>query len=47
MHEDSYRYGLKQYVDIDSNGYVWAPSEPGLEVEMDWDYIDNHTTYTG
>jgi len=47
VHEDSYRYGLKQYVDIDSNGYVWAPSESGLEVEMDWDYIDNHTTYTG
>jgi L-alanine-DL-glutamate epimerase-like enolase superfamily enzyme len=45
--ETSYRYGLKRYVDIDPHGYVHAPSGPGLGVEVDWDYIENNTTFAG
>lgn len=45
--ETSYRYGLREYVDIDQQGFVHAPDGPGLGVKVDWDYIDGHTTFTG
>jgi L-alanine-DL-glutamate epimerase-like enolase superfamily enzyme len=45
--ETSYRYGLKHYADIDPQGYVHAPSGPGLGVDIDWDYIENNTTFAG
>lgn len=45
--ENSYRYGLKEYFEIDSEGYVHAPTGAGLGVSIDWDYIENHTTFAG
>lgn len=45
--EDSYRYGLKQYLEVDREGDVHAPTGSGLGVEIDWDYIENHTTFAG
>lgn len=45
--EESYRYGLKRYVEVDAGGNVHAPSGPGLGVEIDWDYVDDHTTFAG
>jgi len=39
-----YRFGLKgQPLDIDANGWLHAPTGPGLGVELDWDWIGNHT----
>ena len=45
--EDTNRYGLKEYPGIDAEGYIHVVSGPGLGVEIDWDYIDNHTTFAG
>jgi len=28
------------------NGMVQAPQGPGLGIEYDWDFIDNHTVLT-
>lgn len=45
--ETRYEYGLKRYPKIDGEGYMHAPGGPGLGVEIDWDYIENHTTFAG
>ena len=45
--ETRYEYGLKGYPKIDEQGYMHAPGGPGLGVEIDWDYIENHTTFSG
>ena len=35
---------LKEPVDpMDEQGYVSLPDGPGLGVELDWDYISNHS----
>lgn len=40
-----YRFGLKgKPLDIDSEGYLHMPSGPGLGVELDWDWIEDHTS---
>ena len=39
-----YRFGLKGTpLDIDAAGLLHAPRSPGLGVELDWDWLDNHT----
>lgn len=39
-----YRFGLKgRPLDIDAAGWLHAPKGPGLGVELDWDWIENHT----
>jgi L-alanine-DL-glutamate epimerase-like enolase superfamily enzyme len=39
-----YRFGLKgRPLDIDAEGWLHAPTGPGLGVELDWDWIDDHT----
>lgn len=45
--EERYQYGLKQYMQVDAQGYVHAPAGAGLGVEIDWDFIENHTTFAG
>ncbi|RPI44842.1 MAG: mandelate racemase, partial [Betaproteobacteria bacterium] len=45
--EERYRFGLKRYLEVDAEGNAHAPSGAGLGVEIDWDFIDNHTTYCG
>ena len=45
--EEGYRYGLKAYPEVNADGYVHAPTAPGLGVEIDHDYIDSHTTFSG
>ena len=42
--EDAYDFGLKTYVRITADGNVRVSDAPGLGLELDWDYIDNHTT---
>ncbi len=46
-HHPMFRFGLKNApLDIDANGYQRVPTGPGLGVELDWDWIDNHTITT-
>jgi L-alanine-DL-glutamate epimerase-like enolase superfamily enzyme len=46
--QERYEFGLKDYrlLQIDAQGDVHAPSGLGLGVDIDWDFIDNHTTYS-
>lgn len=45
--EARYQFGLKRYLEVDRKGEVHAPSAAGLGVEVDWEFIDAHTTYSG
>lgn len=40
---DGATFGIKTPLEIDSEGYVQAPSDPGLGVEIDWDVINENT----
>lgn len=43
-HHQMFRFGLKgNPLDPDAAGYVHLPMGPGLGVELDWDWIDDHT----
>ncbi len=43
----AFDFGLQQYANIDSDGYVHVLDRPGLGADLDWDYINAHTTYRG
>lgn len=39
-----YRFGMiGKPLDIDAEGYLHMPTNPGLGIELDWDWIDKHT----
>jgi L-alanine-DL-glutamate epimerase-like enolase superfamily enzyme len=43
-HQAVFRFGLKgRPLDIDAQGCLHLPPGPGLGVELDWDWLDNHT----
>ncbi|RRJ95675.1 mandelate racemase/muconate lactonizing enzyme family protein [Opitutaceae bacterium TAV4] len=43
-HQPMFRFGLKNNpMNIDSKGLLHLPDGPGLGVELDWDWIDQHT----
>lgn len=43
-HHPMFRFGLKNNpLEIDAEGYQHCPTGPGLGVEIDWDWIDDHT----
>jgi len=43
-HHDMFRFGMKgDPLTPDEHGYVHLPSGPGLGVELDWNWIDDHT----
>ena len=42
--EKEYEHGLKTHIRVDEDGYVSVPKEPGLGADIDWDFIDAHTT---
>lgn len=43
-HHPIFRFGLKNDpLAIDSEGYMHVPTGDGLGVEMDWNWVDNHT----
>ena len=47
LHDPMFRFGLKYApLDMDADGYLHLPAGPGLGVELDWDWIDNHTVET-
>ena len=33
------RYGFKEYPEIDKEGYIHVPQNPGLGVDVDWDQL--------
>ena len=37
--EEAYDFGLARYPNPGPDGMVIAPSEPGLGVEIDWDWV--------
>ena len=36
------KYGLVQDITVDREGYVHAPTAPGLGYEIDWDLIERN-----
>lgn len=46
FHPIYYRGLAGEPLKIDAEGYKHLPSGPGLGVELDWDWIDDHTTST-
>jgi L-alanine-DL-glutamate epimerase-like enolase superfamily enzyme len=45
--ESEYRFGLVGNPLVpDADGYVAVPTGPGLGIELDWDWIENHTIET-
>jgi L-alanine-DL-glutamate epimerase-like enolase superfamily enzyme len=46
-HHEMFRFGLKgSPLEPDAEGYVHLPAGPGLGVDLDWDWIDDHTVGT-
>lgn len=44
-HHPIFRFGLKNSpLEIDKKGYLHLPQKPGLGVELDWDWLENHTS---
>ena len=44
LHHPMFRFAFKgNPLDIDHNGELHLPEAPGLGVQLDWDWIDNHT----
>jgi len=44
-HHPIFRFGIKDNpLEPDASGYVYPPRGPGLGVELDWDWIENHST---
>jgi L-alanine-DL-glutamate epimerase-like enolase superfamily enzyme len=44
-HHPIFRFGLKDGgLDIDVDGMMQIPDAPGLGADLDWDWLDNHTT---
>ena len=41
--ESGYDFALQSYLVLDHDGFVHAPTGPGLGVALDWDYIRAHT----
>ena len=40
---DGATFGIKNPLKIDNEGYVQAPSEPGLGVDIDWNIINKNS----
>jgi L-alanine-DL-glutamate epimerase-like enolase superfamily enzyme len=40
------QFGVKETLKLDDEGYVHVPQGPGLGLEPDWGYINNHTIQT-
>jgi L-alanine-DL-glutamate epimerase-like enolase superfamily enzyme len=46
-HHEMFRFGLQGTpLEPDEAGYVHLPAGPGLGVELDWDWIEDHTVGT-
>jgi L-alanine-DL-glutamate epimerase-like enolase superfamily enzyme len=38
------KFGLVEDIEVDSEGYVHAPNEPGLGYRIDWELVERETT---
>jgi len=43
VHHPIFRFGLKQHPFDTKDGTILLPQRPGLGVDIDWDWIENHT----
>jgi len=43
VHHPVFRFGLKQHPFDTTDGTILLPRHPGLGVEIDWDWVENHT----
>lgn len=43
--EEGYDHALKAYLAPDADGFVTPPDTPGLGVQIDWDFIADHTVF--
>ena len=43
--EDNLDFGLRHYTRIDAEGFVSLPQKTGLGLELDWDFINDHTVF--
>ncbi|MES2694131.1 MAG: enolase C-terminal domain-like protein [Verrucomicrobiota bacterium] len=44
-HHPVFRFGLKHHpFEVGADGCAYLPTEPGLGVELDWAWLDNHTS---
>ena len=41
------KYGLVEDIEVGNNGLVYAPTEPGLGYEVDWDLVKSEGTGDG
>ena len=44
--EAVFNFGVREDIEIDKQGYAHLPKAPGLDMEVDWDYINQHTIAT-
>jgi L-alanine-DL-glutamate epimerase-like enolase superfamily enzyme len=42
--EEAYDFGLRSYARTEADGNVTVSDAPGLGIETDWGYVDDHTT---
>ena len=43
-HHPVFRFGLKNSpLETDAEGFLHLPDAPGLGVDLDWDWLENHT----
>ncbi len=40
---EAFEYGAKNFIRTQSDGYVYAPTGPGLGIELDWDALEKAT----
>lgn len=44
---DPLHFGLQEYIQVDAAGLAHLPQKPGLGVDIDWDYVNGHSTFQG
>jgi L-alanine-DL-glutamate epimerase-like enolase superfamily enzyme len=42
----AHRYGLEREIEVDANGFVHAPTEPGLGMPIDFGLIEHNALTT-
>ena len=44
--EQMWDFGVKDTIEVDGEGYAHVPKKPGIGIETDWEYINDHTIQT-
>ena len=40
--EKLFQFGVKEQIQVDREGYIHAPTGPGIGVELDWEFINRY-----